>query len=519
MGTWCHLLRVRSRNRLSFSHAQADGSLCRFLYGFPPFHDDTPEKVFENILSRRIEWHEDAIDISPDARDFMERLLCSDASRRLGAGGTAEVKAHPFLKGISWDNLLMGEVDFIPKISDPESTDYFDARGATAQIFSDDEGADPPTDPNPTLVRPHAASEPLLVAPSRQSPRERSDSEPAPQDDFGTFNFRNLPVLKAANDDVIRKMRDEQMLPPLTIPAEQSPPMHARPMALAGKPTKSRTGSIDIRVRFLPRLSLTPKLTLPFPAASFHPFLPFDVVQQLQPLSFQRTSEPLASSIGAAAGSRAPPSSSSEHQRHRKCERARSSQLAPDAVTKAFAIRVRSPHRARRLDAARASTDFDPHSADLVAVLPRRRPRATPSSRDPPRGRFSAPAVDSSLSAPESSQHDRLPHRGSEPDLEQGARDDARADGLSVRRRARWSRGDPRGGRSQVRCHLDGPADARRCVLFPLSFSTFDFWEASLTPFWGGRSRRRKGRSDDQVDQEPFVVVPDRRRLFVRDQH
>ena len=70
-----------------------------------------------------------------------------------------------------------------------------------------------------------------------------------PQDDFGTFNFRNLPVLKAANDDVIRKMRDEQMLPPLAIAAEPYPPMHARPMTLAGKPTKSRAGSVDIRVR------------------------------------------------------------------------------------------------------------------------------------------------------------------------------------------------------------------------------------------------------------------------------
>lgn len=222
--------------------------LCRFLYGFPPFHDETPEKVFENILSRRIEWHEDAIDVSADARDFMERLLCSDARRRLGGGGTAEVKAHPFFEGISWDNLLMGEVDFIPKISDPESTEYFDPRGATAQIFSDDE-ADPLTDPKPTPSRPHATSELLLVAPSRLLPRERSESEPAPQDDFGTFNFRNLPVLKAANDDVIRKMRDEQMLPPLAIPAEPSPPMHARPMTLAGKPTKSRAGSVDIRVR------------------------------------------------------------------------------------------------------------------------------------------------------------------------------------------------------------------------------------------------------------------------------
>ncbi|RCI03653.1 hypothetical protein CU098_002600, partial [Rhizopus stolonifer] len=36
------------------------GVICyEFLYGIPPFHADTPDKVFENILSRRIDWHED----------------------------------------------------------------------------------------------------------------------------------------------------------------------------------------------------------------------------------------------------------------------------------------------------------------------------------------------------------------------------------------------------------------------------------------------------------------------------
>ena len=32
-------------------------------------------------------------------------------------------------------------------------------------------------------------------------------------DDFGSFSFKNLPVLKQANDDVIRKLRTDQMTP------------------------------------------------------------------------------------------------------------------------------------------------------------------------------------------------------------------------------------------------------------------------------------------------------------------
>ncbi|GAA5951604.1 hypothetical protein JCM21900_000525 [Sporobolomyces salmonicolor] len=202
------------------------GVICyEFLYGFPPFHDETPEKVFENILSRRIEWHEDAIEISKEAHDFMDKLLCSDPRRRLGRMGAAEVKAHPFLAGIDWDNLLKGPVDFVPKIADPESTDYFDPRGATAPTFNEEDGAeDPAVSNDPAIshdpaVRRTQDLTPPVVTPSRErAPRERSETAPNPHDDFGTFNFRNLTVLKQANDDVIRKMKDEQLLPPLTNP-------------------------------------------------------------------------------------------------------------------------------------------------------------------------------------------------------------------------------------------------------------------------------------------------------------
>ena len=54
-----------------------------FLYGIPPFHDETPEKVFENILSGHVEWHDDYIDVSDAAKDFISRLLTlSNATAR-----------------------------------------------------------------------------------------------------------------------------------------------------------------------------------------------------------------------------------------------------------------------------------------------------------------------------------------------------------------------------------------------------------------------------------------------------
>ncbi|KIJ37366.1 hypothetical protein M422DRAFT_231711, partial [Sphaerobolus stellatus SS14] len=99
-----------------------------FLYGIPPFHAESPEKVFANIISTHIEWHDDWVDYSPEARDFMVKLLTADPTKRLGANGADEVKAHPFFAGVDWDSVTTQEAQFIPQVTDPESTDYFDPR-------------------------------------------------------------------------------------------------------------------------------------------------------------------------------------------------------------------------------------------------------------------------------------------------------------------------------------------------------------------------------------------------------
>ncbi|KAJ2796795.1 rim15, signal transduction response regulator, partial [Coemansia furcata] len=72
-------------------------------------------------------------DISPDARDFITRLLCRDPKKRLGYNGAAEVKAHPIFAGIDWDTLLETQPAFVPQVDDVEDTDYFDTRGATME--------------------------------------------------------------------------------------------------------------------------------------------------------------------------------------------------------------------------------------------------------------------------------------------------------------------------------------------------------------------------------------------------
>ncbi|WVF70959.1 hypothetical protein IAT40_005755 [Kwoniella sp. CBS 6097] len=202
--------------------------LYEFIYGIPPFHAETPEKVFDNVVSRRIDWHEDEVDISPEARDLMDKLMCSDPQKRLGARGADEVKRHPFFDGIDWNTIATAEASFVPEVTDPESTDYFDSRGA-AHGFHDDDTA-----PQILKQAPEIKPRRALLSPKAQDDMNAFEADMGEQDDFGTFNFKNLPVLKQANDDVIRKMRTDSMAP-LSQALEGPAHVARRPRSLSSK--------------------------------------------------------------------------------------------------------------------------------------------------------------------------------------------------------------------------------------------------------------------------------------------
>ena len=202
--------------------------LYEFLYGIPPFHADAPERVFDNIVSRRIDWHDDEMEVSAEARQLMDRLMCYDPAKRLGANGADEVKRHPFFAGIDWETITTAEASFIPTVTDPESTDYFDARGAVHALQDDDAPQVTKQDGRRRLVSASAAVSPIAH-------REMTEviEDIRAQDDFGSFDFKNVPVLKQANDDVIRKLRTDSMAP-MTQTLEGHTPGR-RPRSLSSK--------------------------------------------------------------------------------------------------------------------------------------------------------------------------------------------------------------------------------------------------------------------------------------------
>ncbi|KAF3769300.1 hypothetical protein M406DRAFT_251013 [Cryphonectria parasitica EP155] len=211
--------------------------LYEFLYGIPPFHASEPEQVFENILARRLHWpSEDEVEVSAEAKDLINKLLCIDPRERLGsnknekfASGGAEIRNHPWFDGMNWESLLQDEAQFVPQPENPEDTEYFDARGATLQAFAEEmeDQLSPPVSAPATEYadRPHDALSrvrsqvqvnsikrglmPLHIPPHVRDLKSRRLSEPTVNDDFGNFAYKNLPVLDKANKDVIQKLRAE----------------------------------------------------------------------------------------------------------------------------------------------------------------------------------------------------------------------------------------------------------------------------------------------------------------------
>nr|XP_045005000.1 serine/threonine-protein kinase greatwall [Jaculus jaculus] len=99
--------------------------LFEFLTGIPPFNDETPHQVFQNILKRDIPWPEGEEKLSDNAQSAMEILLTIDDKKR---AGMKELKRHPLFSDVDWENLQHQAMPFIPQPDNETDTSYFEAR-------------------------------------------------------------------------------------------------------------------------------------------------------------------------------------------------------------------------------------------------------------------------------------------------------------------------------------------------------------------------------------------------------
>ncbi|XP_022604486.1 serine/threonine-protein kinase greatwall [Seriola dumerili] len=105
--------------------------LFEFLTGVPPFNDETPQLVFQNILNRDIPWPEGEEELSENSRNAIEILLTMDMMKR---AGLKELRCHPLFDGLDWDNLQNQPMSFIPQPEDETDTSYFEARNNAQHI-------------------------------------------------------------------------------------------------------------------------------------------------------------------------------------------------------------------------------------------------------------------------------------------------------------------------------------------------------------------------------------------------
>ncbi|XP_035658622.1 serine/threonine-protein kinase greatwall-like isoform X2 [Branchiostoma floridae] len=109
--------------------------LFEFLTGVPPFNDQTPDLVFQNILHRDIPWPEGEEALSDQARDAINSLLSMEDYNR---PGPTELQSHPLFKGLDWANLHDMAAPFVPCPDDDTDTSYFEARNNAQHLQMSD---------------------------------------------------------------------------------------------------------------------------------------------------------------------------------------------------------------------------------------------------------------------------------------------------------------------------------------------------------------------------------------------
>ncbi len=108
------------------------------LVGFTPFFEGTQEEIIDKIKNyKKYLSIPKAVkdNISEEAQKLIFDFL-QDKEKRLGIGGIEEIKRHPFFKDFDWDNIRQMKPPFVPELSSPDDTRYFNNKNISSIRFT-----------------------------------------------------------------------------------------------------------------------------------------------------------------------------------------------------------------------------------------------------------------------------------------------------------------------------------------------------------------------------------------------